>query len=49
MAIKTGIILTSGDPRTAAELAARAEEHGWDRVFTWDGSRSGRWTRPTRG
>ena len=37
MAIKLGIILTQGDPRTTAELAALAEEHGWDGVFTWDG------------
>jgi alkanesulfonate monooxygenase SsuD/methylene tetrahydromethanopterin reductase-like flavin-dependent oxidoreductase (luciferase family) len=34
--IKRGIIVTTGDPRTAAELAALAEEHGWDGVFTWD-------------
>jgi len=34
--IKIGIILTAGDPRAAAELAALAEEHGWDGVFTWD-------------
>ena len=32
-----GIILTDGDPRTAAELAAEAERTGWDGVFTWDG------------
>jgi alkanesulfonate monooxygenase SsuD/methylene tetrahydromethanopterin reductase-like flavin-dependent oxidoreductase (luciferase family) len=37
VAIKVGIIITSGDPRTAAELAALAENHGWDGVFTWDG------------
>ena len=37
MAVSCGIILTSGDPRTAAELAALAEEQGWDGVFTWDG------------
>ena len=37
MTVKAGIIVTSGDPRTAAELAALAEEHGWDGVFTWDG------------
>ncbi|MBA2720684.1 MAG: LLM class flavin-dependent oxidoreductase [Chloroflexi bacterium] len=37
MGIKLGIILTTGDPRTAAELAALADEHGWDGVFTWDG------------
>jgi alkanesulfonate monooxygenase SsuD/methylene tetrahydromethanopterin reductase-like flavin-dependent oxidoreductase (luciferase family) len=34
--IKRGIIVTTGDPRTTAELAALAEEHGWDGVFTWD-------------
>jgi alkanesulfonate monooxygenase SsuD/methylene tetrahydromethanopterin reductase-like flavin-dependent oxidoreductase (luciferase family) len=37
MAIKLGIIVTTGDPRTAADLAARAEARGWDGVFTWDG------------
>ena len=37
MAIKAGIILSVGDPRTAAELAALAEARGWDGVFTWDG------------
>jgi alkanesulfonate monooxygenase SsuD/methylene tetrahydromethanopterin reductase-like flavin-dependent oxidoreductase (luciferase family) len=37
MSIKLGIIISSGDPRTAADLAALAEEHGWDGVFTWDG------------
>jgi hypothetical protein len=36
MPIKRGIIITTGDPRTAAELAALAEDHGWDGVFTWD-------------
>ena len=36
MAIKLGIIVTTGDPRTAADLASRAETHGWDGVFTWD-------------
>ena len=36
MSIKQGIILTAGDPRTAAELAALAEARGWDGVFTWD-------------
>jgi hypothetical protein len=34
--IKLGIIITAGDPRAAAELAALAEERGWDGVFTWD-------------
>jgi alkanesulfonate monooxygenase SsuD/methylene tetrahydromethanopterin reductase-like flavin-dependent oxidoreductase (luciferase family) len=32
-----GIILTAGDPRTQAELAAAAEQAGWDGVFSWDG------------
>jgi alkanesulfonate monooxygenase SsuD/methylene tetrahydromethanopterin reductase-like flavin-dependent oxidoreductase (luciferase family) len=36
-AARFGIIVTAGDPRTAAELAASAEAHGWDGVFTWDG------------
>ncbi|MEW6223250.1 MAG: LLM class flavin-dependent oxidoreductase [Chloroflexota bacterium] len=31
-----GIIVTSGDPRVAAELAALAEGVGWDGVFTYD-------------
>ncbi len=35
--MRTGIIVTGGDPRTAAELAAEAEAAGWDGVFTWDG------------
>jgi hypothetical protein len=34
--MKCGIILTTGDPSTLAELATVAEEHGWDGVFTWD-------------
>jgi alkanesulfonate monooxygenase SsuD/methylene tetrahydromethanopterin reductase-like flavin-dependent oxidoreductase (luciferase family) len=34
--IKLGIILTGGDPRETADLAALAEGHGWDGVFTWD-------------
>jgi alkanesulfonate monooxygenase SsuD/methylene tetrahydromethanopterin reductase-like flavin-dependent oxidoreductase (luciferase family) len=37
MGIKLGIIVTAGDPRTAADLAALAEGHGWDGVYTWDG------------
>ncbi|HET7026260.1 MAG TPA: LLM class flavin-dependent oxidoreductase [Candidatus Limnocylindrales bacterium] len=32
-----GFIVTAGDPRTAAALAAEAEAAGWDGVFTWDG------------
>jgi alkanesulfonate monooxygenase SsuD/methylene tetrahydromethanopterin reductase-like flavin-dependent oxidoreductase (luciferase family) len=35
--VKAGIILTAGDPRTQADLAAEAEAAGWDGVFTWDG------------
>jgi alkanesulfonate monooxygenase SsuD/methylene tetrahydromethanopterin reductase-like flavin-dependent oxidoreductase (luciferase family) len=35
--VKSGFIVTTGDPRTAAELAAEAEAAGWDGVFTWDG------------
>jgi alkanesulfonate monooxygenase SsuD/methylene tetrahydromethanopterin reductase-like flavin-dependent oxidoreductase (luciferase family) len=31
-----GIVITTGDPRTAALLAADAEAAGWDAVFTWD-------------
>lgn len=35
--MKFGIILTSGGPHEAAQLAAEAEAGGWDGVFTWDG------------
>jgi alkanesulfonate monooxygenase SsuD/methylene tetrahydromethanopterin reductase-like flavin-dependent oxidoreductase (luciferase family) len=35
--MRFGIVVTAGDPRTAADLAADAEAHGWDGVFTWDG------------
>jgi alkanesulfonate monooxygenase SsuD/methylene tetrahydromethanopterin reductase-like flavin-dependent oxidoreductase (luciferase family) len=35
--LKCGLIVTAGDPRTAAELAAEAEATGWDGVFYWDG------------
>ena len=31
-----GVVITSGDPRTAAGLAAEAEAAGWDGVFTYD-------------
>ena len=31
-----GIVITTGEPRTAARLAAEAEAAGWDGVFTWD-------------
>jgi alkanesulfonate monooxygenase SsuD/methylene tetrahydromethanopterin reductase-like flavin-dependent oxidoreductase (luciferase family) len=37
MAIQLGIVVTTGEPRIAADLAASAEAHGWDGVFTWDG------------
>jgi alkanesulfonate monooxygenase SsuD/methylene tetrahydromethanopterin reductase-like flavin-dependent oxidoreductase (luciferase family) len=36
VAIKLGIIVSAGDPRTAADLAGLAETHGWDGVFSWD-------------
>lgn len=32
-----GFLITAGDPRTGAELAAEAEAAGWDGVFSWDG------------
>lgn len=32
-----GFIVTSGDPRTIADLAGEAEAVGWDGVFYWDG------------
>jgi alkanesulfonate monooxygenase SsuD/methylene tetrahydromethanopterin reductase-like flavin-dependent oxidoreductase (luciferase family) len=35
--VKAGFLVSTGDPREAAELAATAEEAGWDGVFTWDG------------
>jgi alkanesulfonate monooxygenase SsuD/methylene tetrahydromethanopterin reductase-like flavin-dependent oxidoreductase (luciferase family) len=35
--VKFGFVVTSGGPREAAELAATAEEAGWDGAFTWDG------------
>ncbi len=35
--MKAGFIITTGDPRTAADLAAEAEAAGWDGVFSWDG------------
>jgi alkanesulfonate monooxygenase SsuD/methylene tetrahydromethanopterin reductase-like flavin-dependent oxidoreductase (luciferase family) len=34
--MKFGITLNVGDPRTQAQLAARAEAAGWDGVFSWD-------------
>lgn len=35
--MKFGVIVTTGDPRSAADLAAEAEAAGWDGVFYWDG------------
>jgi alkanesulfonate monooxygenase SsuD/methylene tetrahydromethanopterin reductase-like flavin-dependent oxidoreductase (luciferase family) len=35
--MRYGVILTSGDPRAVADLAADAEAAGWDAAFTWDG------------
>ena len=34
--MRYGFIITSGDPRTVAQLAGEAEEAGWDGVFYWD-------------
>jgi alkanesulfonate monooxygenase SsuD/methylene tetrahydromethanopterin reductase-like flavin-dependent oxidoreductase (luciferase family) len=34
--MRYGIVITTGDPREAAELAAQAEGAGWDGVFTFD-------------
>jgi alkanesulfonate monooxygenase SsuD/methylene tetrahydromethanopterin reductase-like flavin-dependent oxidoreductase (luciferase family) len=35
--VKAGILVAVGDPRETAELAAVAEDAGWDGIFTWDG------------
>ena len=35
--MKAGFLVTAGNPREAAELAAAAEAAGWDGAFTWDG------------
>ena len=35
--MKSGFVVSVGDPREAAGLAAAAEAAGWDGVFTWDG------------
>ena len=35
--MKFGIIVTTGNPRQAADLAADAEAAGWDGAFYWDG------------
>jgi alkanesulfonate monooxygenase SsuD/methylene tetrahydromethanopterin reductase-like flavin-dependent oxidoreductase (luciferase family) len=34
--MRYGIVLTAGDARTSGDLAARAEDAGWDGVFTYD-------------
>jgi alkanesulfonate monooxygenase SsuD/methylene tetrahydromethanopterin reductase-like flavin-dependent oxidoreductase (luciferase family) len=34
--MKYGFVLPWGDARTAAELAALAEQHGWDGFFVWE-------------
>jgi alkanesulfonate monooxygenase SsuD/methylene tetrahydromethanopterin reductase-like flavin-dependent oxidoreductase (luciferase family) len=34
--VKFGFTVTTGDPRTVAELAAEVEAAGWDGVFYWD-------------
>ncbi|HKF86204.1 MAG TPA: LLM class flavin-dependent oxidoreductase [Candidatus Limnocylindrales bacterium] len=34
--MRYGLIVTGGDPRTQADLAAAAEVAGWDGVFTYD-------------
>ena len=49
LGMKAGILLSQGDPRTAAELAAAAEDAGWDGSSPGTASPSARWTRTTRG
>lgn len=34
--MRYGIVITTGDPRLGADLAAEAEDAGWDGVFTFD-------------
>jgi alkanesulfonate monooxygenase SsuD/methylene tetrahydromethanopterin reductase-like flavin-dependent oxidoreductase (luciferase family) len=34
--MKYGFVLPYGDARTAADLAAVAEKHGWDGFFVWE-------------
>jgi alkanesulfonate monooxygenase SsuD/methylene tetrahydromethanopterin reductase-like flavin-dependent oxidoreductase (luciferase family) len=34
--VKFGFLVTTGDPRTAGDLATEAEAAGWDGVFYWD-------------
>ncbi|MEQ7008111.1 LLM class flavin-dependent oxidoreductase [Actinopolymorpha sp. B17G11] len=35
--MRFGFVLPYGDARTAGDLAAMAEEHGWDGFFVWEG------------
>ena len=35
--MRYGVVVTTGDPATAAGLASEAEDAGWDGVFYWDG------------
>jgi alkanesulfonate monooxygenase SsuD/methylene tetrahydromethanopterin reductase-like flavin-dependent oxidoreductase (luciferase family) len=35
--MRYGFIMPGGDARRAAELAALAEQHGWDGFFVWEG------------
>ncbi|REF35508.1 LLM class flavin-dependent oxidoreductase [Thermasporomyces composti] len=35
--MKFGFVMPSGDARDAADLAAIAEDHGWDGFFVWEG------------
>jgi len=34
--MRYGFVIPYGDARTTAELAALAEEHGWDAIFVWE-------------
>ncbi|MEU4289509.1 LLM class flavin-dependent oxidoreductase [Kribbella sp. NPDC026596] len=34
--MRYGFVMAAGDARAAAELAALAEEHGWDGFFVWE-------------
>jgi hypothetical protein len=36
LGMKYGFVMAYGDARAAAELAALAEEHGWDGFFVWE-------------
>jgi alkanesulfonate monooxygenase SsuD/methylene tetrahydromethanopterin reductase-like flavin-dependent oxidoreductase (luciferase family) len=44
--MRYGVIITSGDPGAAADLAALAEGAGWDGVFTYDAIAIGPSLRP---